>query len=192
VYYHPREETGSPADRAITKGEESMDTKKATRLFCLVAFMMLLGVSALQPVSKAAARHQEQQWSIRNKGFIKLMQELSGDYRNGRISVQEASKIFILSLRSGLSDDRIGELAAQYSKTREYAALRQTLEQAARDSGLLAAGPGSEYCRAIAGAVEYGCLMGGGEYWSCLNLADTTYCECMGGTTGGSGGCLIM
>lgn len=153
--------------------------------------MLILSSSSLNADAYTQGRQQKMPaWSQSHQGFIALMKLIGQQYNQGKISQDEANKIFNLASRRMTPDDLLSRMAKQYADDKDYKTLADSLEIAIDDS-VISQDVGSEYAMR-AGGVVYGCEMsGGGAYGAdCIDLADQAYCQCIGGSYGGGGFCI--
>ncbi|HKS41876.1 MAG TPA: hypothetical protein VJX74_14775 [Blastocatellia bacterium] len=153
--------------------------------------MLILSSGSLNADAYTQGRQQKvPAWSQSHQGFIALMTLIGQQYNQGKISRDEANKIFNLASRRMTPDDLLRQMAERYSADEDYKALVSSLEISIDDSNTTQ-DVGSE-CAMYASGTVYGCMMSGGAAigTDCIELADRAYCECIGGSYGGGGFCI--
>jgi hypothetical protein len=125
-------------------------------------------------------------WSSLFKGTHNFNVALAVGVRSKRLTLEQANKAHLLAVDVGKDYDfYLGELARRLQTTWDFDTVYKDLLQAAQYATTTRPAPDPTpqaiYCFLMAGAVEHGCLMGGADAASCASLADSYYCDCMGG-----------
>ena len=155
--------------------------KKRTILIAiLITFLSVAGTISGQDKTATPS------WSRLYKGTHDFNVALAVGVGSKRLTLEQANKAHQLAVVVGKDyDSYLEELAERLQRTWDFDAVYKNLQQAAQY--VTATRPAADlntlahYCFLMAGAVEHGCRMGGADLESCASLADSYYCDCMGG-----------